>query len=503
MLRRLLPDAQKAPLPFDISTEEFLPLNVGSIAKRLNLSAKGSERGKKNLPQETTTLPDDVELSIQNEIGTIATQAQSTLANHFATFRTRLSSLLVDDLADRIRSSSEQTKIKMVGDVRNGSNLLFAAKRNVFLAENSLEIFRNDNKIKRPSKYPSGHLPHIATILLLFVIETIANAAFLAEANQLGLIGGVIEMFAISFINGMLGIFVGFFLFRGLHWVGFFRRFLMGLILLVSVAASLGFNLFVGHYRDVLASLAADPTNVGLINLGQLAVNQFVNSPLELHDFKSWIMSIIGVILSAIVSYKAYTFDDPYPGYGATDRHYKLIHTEYGRRFERLQQLLSGISKTGIAELDRLYDQAKGYSQEHAEIGSRVRALQQKLRSYGVNLEQSAQELLQMYRHANRAQRSEPTPKTFETAFKLDPELLKPPAFEAPKPLDLRSLNATVTASRKAVEKQHATLLNVYRTIDQLTAEQARTFDPVGLLDQAVAAPFQHDSDQTQPVLID
>src|SRR5262249_9087198 len=132
----------------------------------------------------------------------------------------------------------------------------------------------------------------------------------------------------------------------------------------------------------------------------------------------------------------------------------------------------------------------------YSEIGNRVRALQQKYDSYLITLENGAQQLLQIYRQANIASRTQASPKQFETVFKLDPELKKAPVFEAPGSIDLKGLNATATSSRKSIEKQHKMLLQVYRTIDQLTAEQARTFDPNALLSNAALSPESGTSQQ-------
>jgi len=178
----------------------------------------------------------------------------------------------------------------------------------IIKARRYLRAFRAKNDLlDRDAEYAKSNILFIGTLFILLILETIANAYFYAQGNDLGLLGGAMQAFLVSIANVIISFTVGYILLRYLNNKSNFKKILsiLGLIIAIPI---LGFlHLVTAHYRELLSK------NVENINYEVL--KQTWNNPFNINDLDSLVLIIIGVGISFFVMWKAYRVNDPYPGY--------------------------------------------------------------------------------------------------------------------------------------------------------------------------------------------
>ena len=469
MVFKLLPRGQRAPSPFDPGAEEFLRINVENIADRLDLKKNGAKRGSNEQPRSVDENPDDIELSIAREIHGFGVNAHGSLLNHLASHRARMESILSQDGVDRVRGFAQGTTTKMLTQVRTGTGALFNKRKDLVLSDRDLNGFMETNHLTRPASYPKSHFSLFSFLVLLLVAESGFNAFLIGDASEFGVLGGFVEMIAISLVNLIMGFAIG-------HFVlpQFSRRsFLWGpvflVVLLVGATALASFNLFVGHYRDAISVASSD---LGIVDFGAQALQRVLHEPLGLQDFKSWLFMMMGLIFSAAALIDGWKWDDPYPGYGPRDRQHKKLVNDYGRLYQRLTQDLVKLVEDCKAEIDEIAERASQHKQELITIQLRGNDLREKLQRYYDQLEKDGQYLLQVYRQANLAARSSDPPEYFKTTFTIEESERPIPDASTIGELDTESLKNVTRRARQLIEKTHRELLDVYETINQLTEDE-------------------------------
>ena len=469
MVFKFLPRGQHAPTPFDPGTEEFLRINVENLANRLDLKKIGVERGGNEQPRSADENLDDIELSIAREIHGFGGNAHSSLLNHLASYRARMEGILSQDSVDRVRGFAQSTTTKMIAQVRAGTGVLFNRRRDLVLSDRDLNGFMETNQLTRPASYPQSHFFLFSLLVLLLVIESGFNAFLIGEASEFGVLGGFVEMIAISLVNLIMGFAIGHFVLPQFSRRSFLWRLIFLVVFLVGATALASFNLFVGHYRDVIS---VAPSDFGIVDFGAQALQRVLREPLGLQDFKSWLFMMMGLIFSAAALIDGWKWDDPYPGYGPRDRQHKQLVNDYGRLYERLQQTLVNLVEECKAEIDEIAQRASQHKEELITIQRRANDLREKLRRYYDQLEIDGQYLLQVYRQANLAARSSDPPGYFNTKFVIAESERPIPDAATIEGLDVESLRNVTRRARQLIEKTHRELLDVYETINQLTEEE-------------------------------
>lgn len=185
----------------------------------------------------------------------------------------------------------------------------------------------------------------IAWIVLVVLVETIANGSFFQEGSTAGLIGGIREAFFLTVLNislaGILGVFV-------LRYIGHLdktKRILAWVIGGFTVVAILFLNLVIAHYREAYVITQGAPAF-------DLVLTQMASNPLVMSDAKSWLLGALGLVFNGFASYKFYHLKDPYPGY-----------TEVARRRRRALEALKDEASKSLENLKAHRD----FSIENAE----------------------------------------------------------------------------------------------------------------------------------------
>ena len=470
---------------FDISTSSFRTVDVSALSKELRLEAAGAERGAIGQPAKSAKIPDAHEQNVENRIVGIARQARDELTNYLKTIRDRLAPLTTKNLANQIRSEHKRSWRDMFEDVRNTVNLLFNLKREAMEAEKWLHRFREANALTRPAHYPDSHAFDVWLIVFLFLVESGANAFLMSDAMETGWIGALVVMFFISVVNISSGFVLGLLVFRQFHHRSPRRRGVAVLLTIAIVAWLLAWNLLIGHYRDALVAFAMAPVpGINVARLGQVAVESFFSEKaLVLGDFKSYLAFVIGTIIAFASSWKGYFWDDEYPGYGRVYRAQKRKTENYGRAFEAGQIRLEELVLAGRRRVDEVAESAHVYERESVRLANVVLQLQAGFRSYVLQLERDAAQLLQIYRDANLASRGEEGPPSYwGKRFQLGKDLKEPVVFQELPSIEVKDAERAAEIARGKIDAYAPRFLSVYRTIDRLSDSELEGFAAEELL---------------------
>lgn len=185
----------------------------------------------------------------------------------------------------------------------------------------------------------------MAWILLIVLIETIANGSLFQEGSTAGLVGGVREALFLTVLNVSLAGVLGLFVFRYIGHIQRPKRILAWITGGFTFAAILFLNLLIAHYREAFVITQGAPDF-------RVVMNQISSSPLVMSDAKSWLLGALGLVANGIATYKFYNLKDRYPGY-----------TEVARRRRKALETLKVEAAKGLENLKAHRD----YSIENAE----------------------------------------------------------------------------------------------------------------------------------------
>ena len=395
------------------STHSFLQLDVVNIKREMELPALAQERGQRDMPAADLTVPDEIEHQVIARIDSAARDAHEQLLNQLNTYNERLELSRPAVEAAEISFAAREAIAAFRANIAAVGNELYPLREAA--VENTLELvtFRRRHHLTRLAHYPKTPLWNFAVILVLFLGESVPNAMFLGENDQLGLLGGWITAFVFSFVSLGLAFLTGFLGWRACchsnPWVKVVGIATTAVLTVIIVVISLG----LAHFR--VASMNLPPDAAATAGFKSLFAD-----PFGLTDIKSWGMVGVGLLLAFIVMVDGYVFDDRYPGYGALSR----------RRSEALE-MYSSAAREAIADLA---EERAEYSGLLRAAASRIRDQLQTIaivldrrhrlvdlyRAHIDHLEQVCQELLSEYREANRKARKARPPARFDQVWHFE-----------------------------------------------------------------------------------
>ena len=336
---------------FDRKKEQFIQLDHGAWLKKHGIEDEGCRQGAANQPPSDADELDATEAKILAWVNRRALVCRGNVSGHLSDLERDLTDMedsqgLVDLAQQAVRLETEG-ELALEREVANGRNELVSAQNAVREDNEDFGRFREQASLTRQADYDhrAGALP---VILVCFVVEVVLNATLLMEVNVFGLVGSSIQMALISFVNiGAAGVAMGALLRQRNHvarvrgmtaWVG------MAILLTATVA----FNLMIGHFRDSMQAVVDDPT-ADVLSLGNDVLERFVDGPLALDSFQSFLLALLGFVFFCIASWKWFQRDDAYPEYGRRHRQLEARKRDYVDRYDRSQ-----------AKLKKVYDSACG-----------------------------------------------------------------------------------------------------------------------------------------------
>lgn len=460
------------------STMSFMELDVERMKRRLNLEEEGRRRGERNDPGKESHHLDHIEQSVVTAIETEKRMAHKKFVDHLKTYGERIYSLGFQTRFAQVLAAADAARSDFRASVHDGADLLFQLRRDVVYVNEEIDNFKQEHRLTRMAIYPESRTIRWGIIAVLLLVESLLNGSFLARGHELGLLGGVVEALVIAAINILVGLFVGWKVFRLLV-----HRYLTWK--LVGVVGStlyfvgvFGFNLAVAHYRDALGGDYPEEA-------AQLALRSLLSNPYGISDIRAWLLFLMGCSFSIISATDGWTMDDPYPGYGALARRQAGLIEAYVEQKQILMADLERIRDIAIAKMESTASEIeKRRAEYHVILESRER-LESAFNQHLDHLEQCGNNLLTFYREANRRARKEivPPPPPPPEHFSQRWDMTRPidPGFGQQGYTGDRNIEneigltfAQLQEKRQMVHTDYESAVFEYQRIDQLTPEAMR-----------------------------
>lgn len=452
------------------STLNFMQLDTDGMRKRLDLDAKGRERGERNSPASDTTGFDDVE----TEIITVMNSEKDLAHNQYLHARAVM--------VDRANSYNFLTRLLEIGAVsdsaiadfqkaiQNGSNFLFQERRKLLQLHDAITKFKEKHHLDRPAYYPESRVLKFAIVAVMFLIESAVNATFLAEGDNLYLIGGLGKALGITFINVAISFMIGWHITRWIMHRSWFAKITSFLLTAAWIGGVFVGNLGVAQFR--LASSGPDAEHAAGI-----AIQNLLTMPFNLPDIVAWVLFLMGFFFALIALGDGFTMDDSYPGYGPLSRALDGAERDYAQEKEGLLEELEDIKRSAERKMVDCGRDINAWQGGYRNLVARSETLRQKFISHLDHVEHVGNALLQAYRGENMRRRTTPAPKRFDMPWKMerpDIEMDDTAVREAAGQIDsvLGRCEAEIKGRREAMLSAYQKAISEYRRIEQMVGSE-------------------------------
>lgn len=428
----------------------FPTIDSNTIANSLRLEEQGRKRGKQNQPPADTLTRDNVEMKIIERVEELRRKGLQNFEEHLRVYRERLNR--ASEARKEVEIAAGKATSDFRAEVRNWTSRLTTPKERVSRAHKYRDTFREIHGIPdREAKHFGGWMKTIAILMLLLVIEVILNGYLFAQRNELGMLGGIMAATLVSIANVGVSFVSG----LGSRWV-IHRNLaakIFGLaVFLFWLAYALGFNVGVAHFRDAVEMIGdwREATRAGLENL--------TSNPFGIESVESWLLIVVGCLISLFAFLKGLTTLDIYPGYGTVERNVTQARDDYAEELDEAIADLTQKRDDAIEELREADTLVRRGINESVDALFGQSTLGSHLNAFLEQCDVKVQTLLAIYHDANLAARTEPAPKTFNEEFRFEP--FQKTDTEGPRRQDAEKEREAIT---KAVEE---TIKKIFDEVD-------------------------------------
>lgn len=453
------------------SVQAFPPVDPEAVAHDLNLYVRAAEAGQHDQPPSNAVAPDAAEQEIGAAIEGRARAALDEYRAQLDLHDTRIRSAIITDperLA--IEAAVKGVVAELEARISDSLDQLHDVWREtVEDVETQFQAFRSHHGLTRLPKIVSrgGKLIRGLMLATFVMLATILNGSFLAEGSD-ETIGWTVQALAWALLNVVTAASYARNTLPRIVSRGFGSKLVGAASTCVFLAWVLGLNVLTGHFRDVFV---AHESKVTIAELWR----HLALGPLVLDDSKSWLLSALGLGLSAISVMVAAGMDDLYPGYGALGRRRAAAMEAYKKEASSCSERLTAVRDAAVEDIRAAIEAMRNLEyQSNVATDARSRFHLQFL-EYLDHLAAIHEQLCKRYREVNEAVRSGTVPKYFRRKVQR-PALIEPPDLPA-----LAQLPQGAWAQAIARMEHHiATVNNAFATtLPRAQEVEEPTPDPV------------------------
>ena len=293
------------------------------------------------------TAIDKIQIAFTQELNELTIQTEAEL-DELKRDRSLQTPHFDPDLIDKSRKDLAAAVTNLNAELAPEKTSLLDERKTQFV---DLNAFRMQNGLVRNAVEPGNEPLHWGIMLAILLGETILNAGFFAQTNQLGFFGGIFEAGMFAAINVGFAIAFAFWV-RYINHRGIGQQISGWSGLLIYLLVLFFYNCFVGHYRNALGDALQSGNLQGVLQAAEIAIGAWRDNPVAIGDVQSVILAIIGGLMGLAAFAKTYFFGDVYPGYGSQQKRYTTSGealTEF--RNEREQAGLNQIYGNSIEAL--------------------------------------------------------------------------------------------------------------------------------------------------------
>ena len=442
---------------FDPMSEKYVRLDLDRWLKKHAVLETAREQGAKNQPPSDASGLDGTESRIVAWINRRGRKTREDVSGHLSDFERELAHtendqelIVQEQKVDQVEKNAEN---ELEGKVNEGRNDLSQLEKEIEDARRDFKEFREQSGLTRLPDY-SHRKSALTFIIVCYLVEAVLNATLLMDVNPFGLLGSTMQMLLISAVNiWILGLLMGGLLRRKNH-VRISTKVLSWLGILGSIVAAVGFNLFVGHFRDSVQEVLNN-RSANVLQMGSDALQRLTDDPAGLDSFQTVLLVLLGISCFGLASWKWLQRDDPYPDYGSRGRELKKKEEEYPKKYDEVQSELKKTYKRFEERLEDIRHQLQIKQSQWRETCGRGRRL---VTEYSVNVGQYQDDLnflLNAYRDENKSVRTNPAPAQFSKQVSVGEDILKPPSFTPPPETNIQGVMGRVHDAIRRLQDQY------------------------------------------------
>ena len=401
--------ARLKPKRFTPSESVFPDIDSDGLIRQLDPAGKGAARGAEDLPLSATDGLDQVETEMVELVNEHRRRGLNSYDQHMQVYAQRLARAV--DARAKIETEAETARTDFHASAKTWGNHLADLRNTLADRSHEYSAFRlRHGLIDRTARNPWPLILTLGLLFFMIFVEAIMNGYFFAQSNVLGLLGGWSVALVISVVN------VGFSMVFG--WFGrwivhrsFFGK-LVGLtVILIWLAFATGFNLSVGHFRDMVEGRLWNDAAIA-------ALENLVASPVDLQSIESWLLVGFGALISFFAFLKGFHLDDRYPGYGSVARRLQEAREDYAHEVEKAHDELLEKRDEAKESLELAGAQARDEINEAVDVGYARQGLAGQRDIFLGHCDDVANRLLAIYREANARARTTPAPAHFARTYR-------------------------------------------------------------------------------------
>jgi hypothetical protein len=457
---RLL-DALRTHRPYVPSTLTFPQLDILAMSARLRLVERGEESGRENRPASDASQPHRVESEIAELIQQEYARAVDIYRQGLENYDRRINGTSLETLGVEIRGAAQDAVAEYTLVAHKAQDEISLDRKDLDDVEQEFEAFKASNNLTRGCRVPEGHITHIGVVLLVLLLDTAANGYLLSSRDEFGLLGGMLQAILVAGMNVSLGFFAGRIALPNIIHRSIWRRIGGIATFTIFMGLILALNLSFAHYRDLSV--------LGVIDPEQKALSEVFETPLVLHDVKSWWLGFMGVFFAFVSLIDGFKWDDPYPGYGELARRRDTKRENY---LDRKHYWLESVkerreqARAEVGEIRHDIDMGQG---EIVQATMGRRSFTASFFAHASHLEAAANQLIDTYRDVNRRVRATPAPSYFEQPWRLTRTEIPVPS-EIDRDQLRKQVEGIIASLSDALNKIHETHDETIRAFDRLDA---------------------------------
>jgi len=389
----------------------YTPSKTTFEKKDFSIETVAAEQGLKNNPPTTDTEFDEGQTIIKNASARVHTTEKERTAKylsvanaHLESLRTKILNLNIEAFVDEFTVELKVQRTMVEANLKTLSKNKYDELRN-------FNFFKRKNKIHAIARYPDSVIFHFSILLLIVLVETVANSYFFAQGNDLGLLGGYTQALLISVVNVGSSLLLGQYCLRYLIHINIFLRIINFVIFFSHVVFIFVFNLGVGHYRDLRSSDQLMPVTESFQTM--------LNDPFNI-SFDGSMLFFIGIGVAILASFDSYKSDDPYPHYGRMDRAFKEATSKHSNYVKSCKRDLQKIVQDALKKINGELQESSSALDKFGEYLIHVKNSYSVFKDSSKRINNEYLEYLKQYRETNKEIRTDPPPEyfsVFEEAF--------------------------------------------------------------------------------------
>lgn len=379
---------------------EFDSPDLDALRAEIQPDEKGFDAGERGVP--AADAPEDpAERQICRKIVALGESARSRLQHYLEELEGRRGQLRGASPSQDLNRALRDAEVELRQIAQTEGPALREARFSADRRKHELQEFKQQHRLRRAAVYPDFRRKFLqwGLVAVLFVIESLTNASFLAVGQELGLLGAYTLAFGVSALN----LLPAFLLFgpvsRGLAQGEPGPKTLAILSTISYLVFAGGLNLGVAHFREVSGALVDDA--------GAAVVERMREAPFALQDAESWLLFGIGLLFSLVAFFDGRKMDDAYPGYGAVDRQQREAASQYADEVRRVTDDLNEVRQRALDDFRRLVHDSKSQPNEERTLARQRRTAEKNYAAYLDQLDAVARALVAEYRDANHQARTD------------------------------------------------------------------------------------------------